>query len=424
MPRSLLKEVVIAGAARTPTGKFVGALAGVPATELGAVAIRAAIERSGAAAGDIDYTYMGNMLSAGLGQTPARQAAVGAGIPATTSAMTVNKACASGLASVMLAAQAVQLGEADRVVAGGMENMSAAPHLLMNSRTGQRLGDAKLVDHMIHDGLWCPFENRHMGGSAEAIARKFELGRDELDEFALRSQRRASAAVAGGEFDDEIAPVPLPGGGSGTRGGRERARGGPGKGEQGRGATSDEGSGYLKRDEPPRADTTIERLRSLKPVFEDTGCVTAGNSSGIADGAAAVVVTSAGAASPPPSTPVARINGYAHAANEPGWLFDAPPAAVARLLGRTGERIGDFDLIEVNEAFAAQVVANGRALGWDLERVNVWGGAIALGHPIGASGARILVTLLYGLRRTGGRKGLAVICHAGGGAMATSVERI
>jgi acetyl-CoA C-acetyltransferase len=414
MPRYLLKEVVIAGAARTPTGKFVGALASVPAPELGAVAIRAAIERSGANAGDIDYTYMGNMLSAGLGQTPARQAAIGAGIPATTSAMTVNKACASGLAAVMLAAHAVQLGEADRVVAGGMENMSAAPHLLMNSRTGQRLGDSKLVDHMIHDGLWCPFENRHMGGSAEAIARKFDLGRDELDAFALRSQRRASAAVVGGAFDEEIAPVPLPGE-AGRSGRSEQGRSGSFKVEEG---------ARLKLDETPRADTALERLRSLKPVFEDGGCVTAGNSSGIADGAAAVVVTSAGAASPPASTPVARINGYAHAANEPGWLFDAPPAAVARLLERTGERLGDFDLIEVNEAFAAQVVANGRALGWDLERVNVWGGAIALGHPIGASGARILVTLLYGLRRTGGRKGLAVICHAGGGAMATSVERI
>jgi acetyl-CoA C-acetyltransferase len=396
MPRPLLQEVLITGAARTPTGKFVGALADVPAPRLGAVAIKAAVERSGTDPGDVDYTYMGNMLSAGLGQAPARQAAIAAGVPETTSAMTINKACASGLASVMLAAQAIQAGDAETVVAGGMENMSAAPHLLMNSRTGQRMGDARLIDHMIHDGLWCPFENRHMGGSAEAIARKFELGRDELDEFALRSQQRASAAVAKGVFDEEIAQVPVP---------RRKGDG-----------------AFVARDEPPRPDATMDRLQALKPVFEENGCVTAGNSSGIADGAAAMVVAAAGAARPPAGSPVARITGYAHAANPPGWLFDAPPAAVARLLERTGDRLDDFDLIEVNEAFAAQVVANGRALGWDPERVNVWGGAIALGHPIGASGARILVTLMYGLKRTGGRKGMAVICHAGGGAMAMSVE--
>jgi acetyl-CoA C-acetyltransferase len=406
MPRPLLKEVLIAGAARTPTGKFGGGLSQVPAPQLGAVAIRAAIDRSGLGPGDIDYTYMGNMLSAGLGQTPARQAAIAAGIPATTSAMTVNKACASGMASVVLAAQAIQLGEASAVVAGGMENMSAAPHLLMNSRTGLRLGDATLKDHMVHDGLWCPFENRHMGGSAEAIARKFGLAREELDRFALRSQQRAGAAVAEGAFDEEIVPVAIP-------------------------ASSRKGvPSTIARDESPRPETSIEKLGSLPPAFEEGGCVTAGNSSGIADGAAAVVVVAGDAAGRTHSGgrsgsgPVARITGYAHAANEPGWLFDAPPAAVARLLERTGDRLEDFDLIEVNEAFAAQVVANGRSLGWDEDRVNLWGGAIALGHPIGASGARILVTLVHGLQRTGGRKGLAVICHAGGGAMAMSVERI
>lgn len=401
MPRPLLKQVLIAGAARTPTGKFGGGLSQVPAPQLGAVAIKAAIDRSGLEPDAIDYTYMGNMLSAGLGQAPARQAAIAAGIPSTTSAMTVNKACASGMASVVLAAQAVQLGEASAVVAGGMENMSAAPHLLMNSRTGLRLGDATLKDHMVHDGLWCPFENRHMGGSAEAIARKFGLTREELDRFALRSQQRAGAAVAEGTFDEEIAPVTI------TASNRK-------------GVPS-----TVARDESPRPDTSIEKLGSLPPAFEEGGCVTAGNSSGIADGAAAVVVVAGDAAGRArASGPIARITGYAHAANEPGWLFDAPPAAVARLLDRTGDRLEDFDLIEVNEAFAAQVVANGKSLGWDEHRVNLWGGAIALGHPIGASGARILVTLVHGLRRTGGRKGLAVICHAGGGAMAMSVERI
>jgi len=397
MAGKLLRDVVITGAARTPTGKFMGALSETSATQLGATAIRAAVERAGIKPGDVEYTYMGNMLSAGLGQTPARRAAIEAGVPATTSAMTINKACASGLASVALAAQMIQLGEAETVAAGGMENMSASPHLLVNSRTGQRLGDGKLVDHMIHDGLWCPFENRHMGGSAEAIAGKYGLVREELDEFALRSHLRASSAVTEGAFDAETAPVSV----------KTRA-----------------GTVEVKRDEAPRADTSIVKLAKLGTVFQETGCVTAGNSSSIADGAAAVVVSSQDKAMKAGVKPVARITGYAHAANEPGWLFDAPPAAVEKLLARTGESLKDFDLIEVNEAFAAQVVANGKALGWDTDRVNVWGGAIALGHPIGASGARILVTLLYGLNRIGGRKGMAVICHAGGGAMAMSVERV
>lgn len=396
MTGKLLRDVVITGAARTPTGKFMGSLSETSATSLGAFAIKAAVERAGIEPEDVDYTYMGNMLSAGLGQTPARRAAIDAGIPATTSAMTINKACASGMASVALAAQMIQLSEAETVVAGGMENMSASPHLLLNSRTGQRLGDGKLIDHMVHDGLWCPFENRHMGGSAEAIAGKYGLERKELDEFALRSHLRASSAVAEGAFDAETTPVTV---------------------------VTRKGSIEVKRDESPRADTSLDRLSKLGTVFQETGCVTAGNSSGIADGAAAVVVSSAEEAARKGSEPIARIVGYAHAANDPGWLFDAPPAAVEKLLARTGQTLDEFDLIEVNEAFAAQVVANGKALGWDTDRVNVWGGAIALGHPIGASGARILVTLLYGLDRIGGKKGMAVICHAGGGAMAISVER-
>lgn len=398
MAHFLKREVFLAGAARTPTGRFGGAVSSVPAPTLGAIAIKGALGRAGVAAEQVDYTVLGNMLSAGLGQTPARQAAIDAGIPDTTSAMTVNKACASGLTSVVLAAQAIQLEEADTVVAGGMENMSAAPHLLMNSRTGQRLGDAKLVDHIIHDGLWCPFTNRHMGGSAEAIAEKYGVTRAEQDEFALRSHERAANAVAEGTFDAETLPVEVP-----------SRRG---------------GSTVTSRDEGPRSDTSMERLGKLQAAFPPGDSVTAGNASTISDGAAAVIVMSGDRANEAGVAPMARIVGYAHAANEPGMLFDAPPAAIARLFDRTGEKLDDFDLIEVNEAFAAQVVANGKALHWDWEKVNIWGGAIALGHPIGASGARILVTLLHGLRRIGGKKGLAVICHAGGGAVAMSVEAV
>ncbi len=396
MPRKLLREVVIVGAARTPLGKFGGALSNTPATRLGAVALRAAVERSGVEPGQVDYVVVGNMLSAGLGQTPARQAAIGAGLPVTTSAMTVNKACASGLSAVVLAAEAIQTGDAETVVAGGMENMSLAPHLLMDSRTGQRLGDAKLVDSMIHDGLWCPFENRHMGGSAEAIADRYAVTRDEQDEYALRSHRLASTALAEGWFADEVVPVEV-------------------KGPKGPSQT-------VRADECPRPDTSQEALKKLRPTFPPGDRVTAGNASQISDGAAAVVVMSGDRANRSGARPLARITGYAHAANEPGMLFDAPRAAVTRLLERTGERLQDFDIIEVNEAFAAQVLANGKALGWDWERVNPHGGAIALGHPIGASGARILVSLVYGLTKSARKKGLAVICHAGGGAVAMSVE--
>jgi acetyl-CoA C-acetyltransferase len=341
---------------------------------------------------------MGNMLSAGLGQTPARQAAIGAGIPETTSALTINKACASGLQAVILAAQAVQLGEADVVAAGGMENMSLAPHLLMDSRTGHRMGDARLVDSMLHDGLWCPFENRHMGSSAEAIGQKYGISRGEQDILAGRSHHRAATAISEAWFKDEIVPVEV----------SER-----------RGETT-----LIDTDEGPRPDSSVEKLSGLRPAFPPGETVTAGNSSQISDGAAAVVVVSERTAEKSGAGVLCRITGYAHAANEPGMLFDAPRLAVARLLEKTGDNINLFDLIEVNEAFAAQVIANGKALGWDWDRVNQRGGAIALGHPIGASGARILVTLLHGLKRTGGKKGLAVICHAGGGAVAMSVEAV
>lgn len=396
MSNALKSDVFIAGAARTPLGKFGGGLSTTPATELGATALTAAIDRSGVSADEIEYTVMGNMLTAGLGQTPARQAAIAAGIPETSSALTINKACASGLQAVILASQNVQLEEADVVAAGGMESMSLAPHLLMNSRTGQRIGNANLVDSMIHDGLWCPFENRHMGGSAEAINDKYSIGRERQDQFAERSNRLASSSIAEGWFKDEIIPVEV-------------------KGRRGDVTVIDS-------DEGPRPDTTVDRLSTLRPAFPPGETVTAGNSSQISDGGAAVVVVSDRKAAETGVSVLGRISGYAHAANTPGMLFDAPRLAVARLLERTGDNLEDFDLIEANEAFASQVLANGDALGWDPERVNTRGGAVALGHPIGASGARILVTLLYGLRRVAGRKGLAVICHAGGGAVAMSIE--
>jgi acetyl-CoA C-acetyltransferase len=396
MVNALKGDVFITGAARTPLGKFQGGLSSTSATDLGATAIKAAIGRSGLGVDDIEYTVMGNMLSAGLGQTPARQAAISADIPNSVSALTINKACASGMQAVILASQSIQLGEAPAVVAGGMENMSAAPHLLINSRTGQRLGDTNLIDSMIHDGLWCPFENRHMGSSAEAISEKYAVTREAQDEFSERSHRLASTASVEGAFADEITPVEV-------------------VGRRGKITVVD-------IDEGPRSDTTVDGLSGLSPVFPPGATVTPGNASSISDGAAAVVVSNEYSAAQSSTGPVARINGYAHAANEPGMLFDAPRIAVANLLEKTKQTLDDFDLIEVNEAFAAQVLANGQALNWDWDRVNLRGGAIALGHPIGASGSRILVTLMYGLQASRGKNGLAVICHAGGGAVAMSIS--
>jgi acetyl-CoA C-acetyltransferase len=398
MVNALKGDVFITGAARTPLGKFQGGLSGTSATELGATAIRAAVDRSGLNNDDVEYTVMGNMLSAGLGQTPARQAAISADIPNSVSALTINKACASGMQSIVLAAQSVQLGETEAMVAGGMENMSAAPHLLVNSRTGQRLGDANLIDSMIHDGLWCPFENRHMGGSAEAISEKYAISREDQDRFSEKSHQLASTASAEGSFEAEITPVEV------------RGR---------RGQTS-----IVDTDEGPRPDTTEERLSALSTIFPPGATVTAGNASSISDGAAAVIVTGEAMAAKSSTSggPVVRITGYAHAANEPGMLFDAPRMAVAKLLEKTGQTLDDFDLVEVNEAFAAQVLANGQALSWDWDRVNTRGGAIALGHPIGASGARIIVTLMFGMQAARAKNGLAVICHAGGGAVVMSVS--
>jgi acetyl-CoA C-acetyltransferase len=392
-----MTDVFIVGAARTPIGRFMGSLSPIPAPRLGAVAVRAAVERAGVEPEAIDELVFGNVVSAGLGQAPARQAALGAGLPDHASATTVNKVCASGLEAIHLGAQTIRSGEAEVVVAGGMENMSAAPHLLMGSRRGVRLGSAQLEDAMIHDGLWCPFEERHMGHAAEAIAEKYGIARREMDEYSLRSHQKAVAAASEGRFDREIAPVEL---------------------------TNGKGPALLERDEGPRADTSIEALGKLNPAFTPDGLVTAGNAPGITDGAAAVVVAGEAAARAHDLTPIARVVAHATVGTSPLWLFDAPVAAIERLLEKTGTTLDDYDLLEVNEAFAAQVLANGKVLGWDWDKLNVNGGAIALGHPIGATGTRLVVTLLHALQQRGLKRGMAALCHGGGGAVAMSFELV
>lgn len=392
-----MTEAYAVGAARTPIGRFLGALSEVAAPELGAVAVGAALARGGVPPEAVDDVLLGNVLQAGVGQAPARQAALGAGIPPAASATTLNKVCASGLQAVIDATRAVRLGEADVVVAGGMESMSLGPHLLPHARRGIRLGSGELIDATVHDGLWCAVEHQHMGSAAEAIAAKHGVTREAQDAYARESHRRAVAAQRGGCFDAEIIPVGAPPGTDGVR---------------------------VTADELPRPDTSLERLAALRPAFAAQGTVTAGNAPALSDGAAALVLASEAAIGRHGLHPLARIAGYASAGTEPRWLFEAPPLAIRRVLERTGLALEDFDLLEVNEAFAAQALANGRELGWDWDRVNVHGGAIALGHPLGATGARILVTLLYALRERGGRRGLAALCHGGGGAVALAVEML
>ncbi|MFO7167694.1 MAG: acetyl-CoA C-acyltransferase [Chloroflexota bacterium] len=389
-------EIVIVGAARTPIGRFQGAYKGIPAPDLGAAAVRAAVARSGADPALIDECIMGNVISAGLGQAPARQAALRAGLPTSVGALTINKVCGSGLKAVMLAAALIRSSEARLVVAGGMENMTRAPYLLPEARAGYRLGHAELLDATVHDGLWCAFEQHHMGNAAEWIAETFGISREMQDAFALESHARAIAAQDAGAFDEEIVPVEVP---------------------AGKGKTT-----TITADEPPRRDTDARQLAALRPVFKSDGTVTAGNAPGITDGAAALVVTSAQAAADLGLRPIARIIGSAQAAVPPLELFTAPVFAVRRLLERTGTTLDDYDLFEINEAFAAQVVQNGRELQLDWDRLNVHGGAIALGHPIGASGARVLVTLISALRRRGGGRGLAALCLGGGEAVALAIE--
>lgn len=394
-----MEEVVIVGAARTPIGSFQGTLSATPAPHLGAVAIRAAVARSGIAPEAVNEVFMGCVVPAGQGQAPARQASIHAGIPPQVGAVTLNKVCGSGMKTVMLAASMIQVGDAEIIVAGGMENMSLAPYLLPQARTGYRLGHGQMLDAVVHDGLWCSFDDRHMGNAAEFIAREYGLTREELDAYALESHRKAIDAIDGGRFEVEIAPVTVP---------------------QRRGDAL-----VFNTDENPRRDTNLEKLARLRPAFQKDGIVTAGNAPGITDGAAAVVVASASKADALGLQPLARVTGYAQAAVEPGWVFIAPVHAVRNLLRKTGTTLVDYDLIEINEAFAAQTLADGKALaedGWDWEKVNVNGGAIALGHPIGCSGARVLVTLLYALKDRGLKTGLATLCLGGGEAVAMSVE--
>jgi acetyl-CoA C-acetyltransferase len=401
--------VYLVSAARTPIGKFGGALSGVPAVELGGVAIRAAIERSGLPAETpIDEVLMGQVIQAGAGQAPARQAALLGGLPVTTSATTINKVCGSGLKAIMLGAAEIRAGDADVIVAGGMESMNVAPYLLPRARFGYRLGDATLVDSTVHDALWCAVEECHVGTHAERTAISNKVSREDQDAFALRSHENAIAAIDGGRFDAELAPVTVR-----DAKGRET---------------------IVSVDEGPRRDSTIESLARLKPAFdlpegEDRGdatggTATAGNVPGITDGAAATVVVSERTVERYGLKPLARIIGYAQADIEPKWLFLAPVVGVRRLLDRIEMPIETFDLIEINEAFAAQVLADGRELGFDWDKVNVNGGAIALGHPVGASGARIVATLLHELRRREGRYGLATLCLGGGGSVAMAFERV
>jgi acetyl-CoA C-acetyltransferase len=398
------RTAVIVGAARTPIGRFLGGLSALAAPELGSIAIRAAIERASIDAAEIDDVIIGNVVSAGLGQAPARQAALRAGIPDTVGAMAVSRVCGSGLQAVMLAAQAVRAGDARVMIAGGMESMSNAPYYLFGHRGGVKAGHGQLVDGVIHDGLWCAFEACHMGGHAEYTAFKAGITRADADAFALASHRKAIAAIDGGCFRDEIVPVEV------------RAR---------------KGTAVIDTDEAPRRETTAEALAALKPAFvQDMPAqvtdpvVTAGNAPGLNDGAAAVVVTSEAYAKTHGLRILARVSAYANGAVAPRELFFAPVRAVQRVMEKDGRRIEDYDLIEANEAFAVQALADGRALGWDWDRVNVNGGAVALGHPIGASGTRILVTLLNAMAQRDAQTGLATLCLGGGDAVALSVERV
>jgi acetyl-CoA C-acetyltransferase len=388
---------VIVSATRTPIGKFQGGLAPLAAPALGAIAIREAVRRAGIEPAAVAEVIMGHVVQGGVGQAPARQAAIGAGLPGTVPSVTINKVCGSGLKAVMLAAQAVKAGDAELIVAGGMESMSNAPYYLFGIRNGVKFGNQQLVDGVIRDGLWCSFGDCHMGAYAEYTAEKAGIARDAQDRFALESHRRATAAQEACRFKDEIVAVEVPG----------------------RKAVT-----VVDQDEAPRADTTLEALGRLKPAFVEGGTVTAGNAPGLNDGASALVVTSLAYARAHGLAPLARITAYATGGGEPRDLFFAPIVAVQRLMQKEGKTIGDYDLIEANEAFAVQALADGQALGWDWDRVNVNGGAVALGHPIGASGARVLTTLLYALRARDRATGLATLCLGGGNAVALSVERL
>jgi acetyl-CoA C-acetyltransferase len=393
-----MTDAVILSGARTPVGKLLGALKSFSAVELGVIAARAAIERAGIDAASVDEVIMGNVVQAGNGQNPARQVALNAGIPNTVAALTINKVCGSGLKAVMLAANGIKLGEIDVAVAGGMESMTNAPYLLKRAREGYRLGNGELIDSMINDGLWCAFDDWHMGCTGEVVAERYQVTREEQDEYALNSHRKAIAAIKEGRFDREIAPVEIP------------QRKGP--------------SIVISHDEGPREDTSLEALAKLKPAFKrEGGTVTAGNSPGVNDGAAALIVTSDEFARKSGRKPMGRIVAQATSGVEPKLVMMAPVTAIQKTLERAGWDLADVDLIELNEAFAVQAVAITRELGIDPSKLNVNGGAVALGHPIGASGARVLVTLLYEMQRRGVKRGLAALCLGGGNAVAMAVER-
>ena len=390
------KDVVIVSGARTATGRFLGTLAGMRAPDLGAIAIKAAVERAGIKPSDVEEVLMGNVVGAGVGQNPARQAAIKAGIPASVGCTTINKVCGSGLKTVVFASQAIKVGDYGCIVAGGLESMSQCPYMLPKARTGYRLGNGTLVDLMIHDGLWDIYNDFHMGNTGELVAEKFGITREEQDEYAYNSHRKAAEAIKAGKFKDEIVPVEVP-----------QRKGDP---------------IIFDVDEGVRADTTVEKLAKLKPAFKKDGTVTAGNAPGVNDGGSAVVVMSRERAEKLGCKPMARVTGYATGGLEPKWVMLAPIEAVKNLFKVTDYKMEDFDLIELNEAFSVQAIATIRELGMDPEKVNVNGSGVALGHAIGSTGCRILVTLLYALKDRGLKKGLATLCLGGGNAVALTVE--
>jgi len=392
-------EVVIISGCRTPVGKFQGSLTDFSATQLGAIVVREAVNRAGLNSDQVDECIMGNVLPAGLGQNPARQAAIFGGLSSATGAMTINKVCGSGLKAVALAAQAVQTGNSSIVVAGGMESMTNAPYLLPQARKGYRLGNGKVIDSMVHDGLWDIYNDYHMGITGENVAEKYGITREEQDEFAVNSHRKAVAAMKECRFKSQIVPVELPAKRNG------------------------EAPVLFEKDESPREDTTIEVLRGLKPAFKKDGTVTAGNAPGVNDGAAAVVVTSAHRAKELGAQPMVRIVAQATSGVEPKWVMMAPVDAVRKIWQKTGWKNEDVDLYELNEAFSVQALGVMRELGLDPNKVNVNGGAVAIGHPIGASGARVLVTLIYEMARRNVKRGIAALCLGGGNAVAMAVER-
>jgi len=399
MPQFKDEDVVIISGVRTPIGKFQGTLADLSATQLGAIVVREAVRRAKLDPKLVDECIMGNVVSAGLGQNPARQAALNGGLPPEVGAMTVNKVCGSGLKAVALAAQAIQTGNSEIVVAGGMESMTNAPYLLPNARKGYRLGNQQIVDSMVNDGLWDVYNNYHMGMTGENVAEKYHVTREQQDEYALSSHRKAAEAWRECRFKSQIVPVELP----------SKKKG--------------EASAVFDKDETFREDSTIEALRALKPAFKKDGTVTAGNAPGVNDGAAALVVTSYKRAKQLGAQPMARIVAQATSGVEPAWVMMAPVSGVRKIWQKTGWKPEEVDLYELNEAFSVQAVAVVKELGLDISKVNVNGGAVALGHPIGASGARVLVTLLYELIRRDAHKGIAALCLGGGNSVAMAIER-